>query len=320
MTKFRFGIMGTGRIANKFAEAVALVDDCEIVAVANRHGERAQQFAEKFQIPAYGDDFEGMLTDQQLDAVYIATTTNAHYQLTKLCIKHRVPVICEKAMFMNSDEAIDALDEAEEKKVFVMEAMWSRFLPVYRQVLNWLADEKIGQLNYSSYDMGFVAADDPTNRFFNPNLGGGATYDLTVYPFELSTLLMGNDYTQTDVAVLWRHGVDATDHVTLHYPNAIATMTTSLITRLSGELVVYGNQGKIVIPGANGATEAFLYDTTGKLLEHYQDTETTNGFVYQIQEVIDCVQNGALQSVLVPHDLTIASARLYDQIWATKPK
>ncbi|WP_125607211.1 Gfo/Idh/MocA family protein [Lapidilactobacillus bayanensis] len=318
MAKFRFGIMGTGNIANKFAEAVALIDDCEIVAVANRHVERAQAFAEKFQISVYGDDFEALVTDQELDAVYIATTTNMHYQLTKLCIKHHVAVICEKAMFMNSDEAIDALDEAEAKKVFVMEAMWSRFLPVYRQVLNWLADGKIGQLTLSNYDIGFLAQDDPTNRFFDPELGGGATYDLLVYSFELSTLLMGNDYSNTDVATIWRHGVDATDHVTLHYANSLATMSASFLARLSGELVVYGNQGKVVIPNANGATEARLYDRHDKLVEHYQDTETTNGFVYQIKEVMSCVRDGALQSVLVPHDLTIAGARLYDQIWRNK--
>lgn len=318
MTNFKFGIMGTGGIANKFAEAVALVDNCEIVAVANRHLERAALFAKKHQIPNYGDDFEKMLVEQQLDAVYIATTTNVHYRLTKLCLKHRVPVICEKAMFMNSDEAIDALTEAEEKKVFVMEAMWSRFLPVYRQVLNWLADDRIGQLKLTNYDLGFVAEDNPDNRFFNPDLGGGATYDLVVYLFELSTLLMGNDYYKTDVATIWHHGVDATDHVTLHYSEALATMTASFLTRLSGDLVAYGEQGKVVIPHANGATEAMLYDNQGQLVEHYQDTETTNGFVYQIKEVMDCVQNGALQSVLVPHDLTIASARLYDQIWQNK--
>lgn len=320
MSNFRFGIMGTGHIANKFADAINLITDCEIVAVSNRHLERAKSFAEKYQIPAYGDDFEEMLKNQQLDAVYIATTPNVHYQLTKLCLKYHVPVLCEKSMFMTATEAIDAFAEAKAKKVFVMEAMWSRFLPTYRHVLDWLAEDKIGQVTLGNYDMGRVIEDDPSNRYYNLELGGGATYDFTVYPFDLLTFLMGNDYDQVDVSAIWKHGVDATNHVTLHYDQALATMTSTFLAQLSGELIVYGTKGKVVIPHANGAMEASLFDNDGNLIEHYQDQTTVNGFVYQIIEVRDCVRNGDLESVLVPHELTITNARLYDQIWQTKPE
>lgn len=320
MATFKFGIMGTGGIAAKFADAVQLIDNCEITAVSNRTVEKAKVFAEKYHIEKVYDEFETMLANQHLDAVYIATTTDVHYRLVQLCIKYKVPVLCEKAAFMTSTEAISALDHARDEKVFVMEAMWSKFLPTYRQALRWLTEGKIGRISVGDFKLGNIVAQDPHNRFFDPQLGGGATFDLTVYPFDLTTMLLGNEYNHVDATANWRYGVDITDHVVLHYSTYLATMTTSFVAALGNQFVIYGDGGKIVIPNANGATEAFLYDAAGQLIEHYQDTVTKNGFTYEIEEVIRCVRAGKLESPVVPHQLTITSARLYDRIWEQAPE
>lgn len=320
MATFRFGIMGTGGIAHKFADAVKLIDQCEITAVANRTMVKAQQFADKYAVDHVYDDFEEMLKQESLDAVYIATTMDVHYRLTQLCLKYQVPVLCEKAMFMTSEEAITTLNQAHDKKVFVMEAMWSKFLPTYRQVLDWLTEGKIGEITTSDYQFGNLVTNDPQNRFFNPELGGGVSFDLTVYTYDLTTMLLGHEFNQIDVATDWRYNVDVTDHVVLHYDHSLATMTTSFVAALGNQLVIYGDAGKIVIPNANDCKEAFLYDGNNQLVEHYQDEATQNGFTYEIKEVINCVYQNKLESPIVPHQLTIASARLYDQIWEQKKK
>ena len=126
---FNFAIMGAGSIAGKFVDAVRRVEGCEVVAVASKSMERAEIFARRFVIERYYDSYETMLQEGSIDCVYIATTPNFHYELAKLCLAYNVPVLCEKAMFMNRKEAEDIFAESKRKGVFVMEAMWSRFLP-----------------------------------------------------------------------------------------------------------------------------------------------------------------------------------------------
>lgn len=129
MSTFRFAIMGAGNIAHQFCDAVTLVEDCEVSAIASKDLGRAQKFAEECSVAHAYDNYEQMLIEEKPDCVYIAVTPNDHFRLTMLCLEHRVPVLCEKAMFTNSAEAKAVFEKAEKDQTFVMEAMWSRFLP-----------------------------------------------------------------------------------------------------------------------------------------------------------------------------------------------
>ena len=144
MKNFRFAIMGAGNIANKFCDAVKRMGDCEVAAVASKSMERAQGFAEKNGIKAAYDSYEKMLAEEKPDCVYIAVTQDAHYALCMLCLDYKTPVLCEKAMFLNSAQAEEVLSRAEKEKVFVMEAMWSRFLPAIKMAKQWMDEGKIG--------------------------------------------------------------------------------------------------------------------------------------------------------------------------------
>lgn len=320
MGMFKFGIMGAGKIANRFCAAVQFIDGCQVVAVSSKSKERAEEFAAKNGLPSAYDSYERMLAEEKPDCVYIAVTTDAHYELCMLCLDYRVPVLCEKAMFVNSAQAEAVFSRAKELNVFVMEAMWSRFLPAVNQAKQWLAEGLIGKPSFLDAAIGFVAPNDKSNRYYNPQLGGGAAYDITVYTYEIATYLITQPIEEVQTAALWADsGVDVVNHISIRFTDMLASLKTSFVSALDEVLVIYGDSGKIVLPRPHVAMEAFLYTAQKEIRAHYKDEETQNGFVYQIQEAIHCIQSGKIESSVVPHDLTLECARLFDRIGETRP-
>lgn len=326
--KFRFAIMGAGNITKKFCEAVKLLEDCTVVAIASKSMERAAVSAEKNNVKHAYDSYEKMLVEEKPDGVYIAVTTDAHYALTMLCLNYQVPVLCEKAMFTSHAQAEEVFRISCEKKIFVMEAMWSRFLPAVRKAKEWIEEGKIGAPVYGNVRIGFCAPKDPKNRYFSPKLGGGAAFDLTVYCYEILTWLLDIpvEVLHAD-AVFGETGVDVTDHVVLHFSgqmqkkqmpghfDVLAACESSFLTNLDDKLVIYGSEGKMVLPVPHFASEAFLYNNRGICLEHYIDETTENGFVYEIQEMMRCVREGKTESETVPHSLTLECAEMFDRLY-----
>lgn len=331
--QFRFAVMGAGNIANKFCDAVSLLKDCQVTAIASKSMERAKTFAANNKIANAYDSYEKMLAEEKPDCVYIGVTTDAHYELSKLCLMHGVPVLCEKAMFVNSCQAEEIFELSRQKQVFVMEAMWSRFLPAVNKAKEWVETGKIGVPVYGDIGIGFHADEDPENRYFNPKLGGGACYDLLVYCYEIMTYMI--DW-QVDIvqakAVIGETGVDITDQVTLrfcrplypsetkegvvnpHLHEALVSCESTFMAAMEEKMVLYGNRGKIVLYKPHFASEAFLYDEKGNCLEHYKDTVTKNGFVYEAEEAVNCIREGRIESKIVPHSLTLDCAKLFDKL------
>lgn len=315
MGTFRFAILGAGGIAGKFCDAVSLLKDCEVCAVASKSRERAETFATKHGIKNFYDSYEKMLEAEKPDCAYIAVTPNDHGRLSLLCISHKVPVLCEKAMFMNSREAVEVFGAARENGVFVMEALWSRFLPAIRKAQSWLLDGKVGMPEISQFSIGFVAPEGKDNRYFNPELGGGVARDITVYAYELTTFLLGQDIRKMDVSATWGDtGVDVNNHISIEFEHTLADLMVSFVTQMEERMVIYGRQGKIVVPYPHYASECFLYGEKGELAEHFVDQGTQNGFTYEIEEAIGCIKKGKLESEVVPWKDTLACAKLFDQI------
>ena len=321
MSKFRFAILGAAKIGAKFCGAVSLVENCEVCAVASKSSGRAAAFAEKNGIRKYYDSYEEMLQTETPDCAYIAVTPNDHYRLSMMCIRHKIPVLCEKAMFRNSKEAGEVFRAAEEEGVFVMEALWSRFLPAVLKVRSWVAEGKIGRPEISQLSIGFVAPEDKENRYFNPDLGGGAAKDITVYAYELTTFILDQEIKKMDVsAALGESGVDTNNHISIQFEHTLADLATSFVTRMEDQMILYGRWGKIVLPRPHAASECFLYDEKGELTEYFRDQETQNGFTYEIEECIRCIRGQKTQSSVVPWKDTMACAELFDRIEETKPQ
>lgn len=313
---FRWVILGAGAIAEKFADAIRRIDGAEVIGVGSRSRERGAAFAQKHGIPHSGS-YEEMLA-MKPDAAYIAATTEAHAPLTRLCIEHGIPVLCEKAMFTNAKEAEEVFALAKEKAVFAMEAMWSRFLPAHVEMKRQLDAGAIGPVKFGEFVIGWRAPDGPGSRFYEPSLGGGAAYDLLVYCYELAEFFLGIPEKVEKVAVHWAStGVDESEVVTLRYPWGLASLSASIGARLDERTVLLGEAGQLRMSKPHFATDFTLHHPNGEE-DGWQDEKTVNGFVYEAEEVMRCVQAGLLESPTVPHDLTIRCAKVFDMINATR--
>lgn len=313
---FRWVILGAGDIAVKFCNAVRLVDGAEVIGVGSRSKERGTAFAEKHGVPHSGS-YEEMLALRP-DAAYIAATTEAHASLTRLCIEHGIPALCEKAMFTNSKEAEAVFALARERGVFTMEAMWSRFLPAHTEMKRRLDAGAIGPLKYAEFIIGWRAPDGPGSRFYEPSLGGGAAYDLLVYCYELAEFFLGIPEAVEGVHVTWAStGVDETENIILRYPFGHVNLCASIGVQLNEHIAIYGQEGMFHMPQPHFSKEFTLRRQDGAE-ETWHDRNTPNGFIYEAEEVMRCVQAGLLESPTVPHELTIRCAKVFDMLNAAR--
>lgn len=316
--KFRFGIMGAGNIARQFCDAVTRQGECVVAAVASKSLERAEAFAAEQGISHAYESYVEMLKEEKLDAVYVAATTNAHFELTMLCLEHGVPVLCEKAMCRNSKEAETIFNYAREKGVFVMEGMWSRFLPKMAKVKEWLEEQKIGDIRLVNCDIGFQAPKEAENRYYNPALGGGATYDILVYCYEIVRYFFEHEPQECICMSDWSEtGVDRTDSVLLKYPGCQISLLATFEADIPNDMIFYGTRGRIRLPLPHYGKECWL-EVDGEEPEVFTEDREENGFVYEIGEVIRCVREGKLESPVAPHSMTLEMSRVFDRILEQK--
>ena len=202
-----------------------------------------------------------------------------------------------------------------------MEALWSRFLPAVREAEEWLATGRIGKAKLAHCTIGFRADQNPEKRYYSPKLGGGASKDITVYAYEITTYLIRQKLKNRTVSAIWSEsGVDESSIVTLEFEETLASLMTTFAADTDERLVIYGERGRIELPYPHYASEAFLYGEKGELLEHFRDEVTKNGFTYEIEEMIRCVEIGLCESPVVPHSATLSCAELFDEIDATEPE
>jgi predicted dehydrogenase len=316
-TPFRWGILGPGRIAHRFAQALEDVEGATLQAVASRSALRARDFAQRYGATSAYDSEEALAADPDVDAIYIASPHRFHHAQTRLCLEAGKPVLCEKPLTVNATEAGDLIQLAQAKGLFLMEALWSRYLPIYRQVRTWLDGGEIGEIKLVTSIFCFQAERDPSDRKFNHELAGGALLDLGVYNVSLSQWAIGRDPSAVVARChLGDTGVDELTAVTMVYPQgAVAQFACSFLFEGVNEMTVYGSRGFVRIhPGFWQSTEATLSvggkETTAKL------PFRRNGFEYQIEEAMDCIRGGRRESREMPLASTLATMTTMDQIRA----
>lgn len=309
----RFGIMGAGDIARKFKEAVLLTKDADIAAVASKDLERAKKWAQEENITHYYGNYPDMLQDKNIDAIYIATTTNFHFENIILCLHAGKHVLCEKPLAMTYAQAQEAVNLARQKKLFLMECMWSRFLPKSQAVQNWIREGKIGEVKLMQANIGWVADKVYNHRLFTSELGGGSLYDLGVYPLELLPYYTDQKILRVQKMVqMYQNDVDDLVSLNIELEHSFANIQCSFTTKLPEDAYIYGNRGYIRIPKIHYGTDAFLYDLGDTVVESFQGKEE-NGFIYQVREAVRCIEAGMLESEVCPHSMTLETCKIYDE-------
>ena len=314
MNKIKWGIIGTGKIAHKFAEALRGTEDAELRSVASRTLAKAQDFAEKFGFEkAYGS-YSELAEDSSVDAVYIATPMSSHYSDAMLCIKNGRNVLCEKSLALNTGQTEEIINAAREKGVFFMEAMWMKCRPVFLKVLEWINSGKIGEPKFIKADFSNYIPYNKDDRLFRPDCGGGALLDLGVYPLTLADAVFGAPDEIISSAQL-RGGVDVNNTILLKYSDGrFVSADNGFQLQLSNNALISGTEGFITMGNWFHCTsEATLFNSEAKIVEKFLCEPEINGYEYEIREVHRCLREGLTESPLVPHAETVRVMKLMDE-------
>lgn len=311
---YHFGIIGAGNIAHKFIEAVRMTKNADVTAVASKSLERARDWAEKEGLSRYYDSYETLLADPDIDIIYIATLSNAHYDNIKACLEAGKHVICEKPMTQTASQAQEVITLAREKQLFLMEGMWSRFLPKSLRVRRWIQEGRIGELHLMQANIGWKADKTYSKRLFYPELGGGSLYDIGIYPMELLPYYADQKITQIQFLKKDNStGVDDIVSLNLQLERCIANIQCSFTTKMPEDAYLYGSDGYIHIPKIHFGNRARLYDLEDRLVEDFHEG-LDNGFYYEVCEVISCIEKGQTESSICPLNMTYDNAKLFDHV------
>ncbi|HKL80588.1 MAG TPA: Gfo/Idh/MocA family oxidoreductase [Mobilitalea sp.] len=318
MKIIHWGIIGAGNIASTFATAINSLETSKLTAIASRNMDKAKKFAERFHIDkAYGS-YEELVQDPEIDVIYIATPHTEHKANATMCITNGKAVLCEKPFTLNAGDSEYLISLAREYKVFLMEAMWTKFLPVTRMVKNWLKEGRIGEIRHFKLSFGYQTAFDINSRIYNPDLAGGALLDVGVYPISYVIHMMDRLPDQViSSAVIGRSGVDEQNVIILKYDNGVlADLSSAISVETGDDAVIFGDKGKIVIPGFWEAQSAELYDNHNTLVDTYTYPFASNGYVYEAEEVSQCLRDGKLESDMIPLKDTLDIMKIMDEIRA----
>ena len=315
--KIRWGILSTGWIAKKFAEGLSVLPDAEIVAVGSRAQETADAFGDEYGVPHRHASYEALVGDQDVDVIYIGTPHPFHKDNAILSLEAGKAVLLEKPFTINAGEAEKVIALAREKGLFLMEAMWSRYIPIIVKLRELLAEGAIGEVRMLTADLGFRSEFDPKSRLFNLELGGGALLDVGIYPISFASMVLGTPARIASMAHLGQTGVDEQAGIVFGYDGGqLAILHTALQTSTTIEATVMGTKGKIRVHSA------WFYGKTLTLSIEGRDDEAIslpyegNGYNFEAAEVMRCLHEGKLESDVMPLDETLAIMQTLDTIRA----
>ena len=320
--KIQWGILGTGSIAHKFATGLSFLSDAELVAVGSRNIERADQFANRFDIPNRHPSYESLVSDPTIDIIYIATPHNLHQENTQLCLESGKAVICEKPFAINANQAKKMVESAQTEKLFLMEAMWTRYLPLMVELRATLDKNLIGEVRMLTADFGFRAEPNPESRLFNPKLGGGALLDVGIYTISLASMIFGSPTQVVSLAHLGETGVDEQAGIVLSYAqNELAILHTAIRTNTPQEAIIMGTQGRIRIHSPWWIPNTMTIELSGEPPKTIEIPYEGNGYHYEATEAMNCLRFNKLDSDTMPLSETISIMQTLDQIrdqWGLK--
>ncbi|HEY4937087.1 MAG TPA: Gfo/Idh/MocA family oxidoreductase [Puia sp.] len=320
MELIRWGILGCGRIARKFAADLALVADAKLIALGARQLANAQEFAKEFPAPHVHGSYEELVSDPEVDVIYIASPHALHHKHTLLCLNHGKGVLCEKAFALNLREVKEMVDMARTKKVFLMEAIWSKFLPQYQKVQELIAAGELGDIRNVLIDFGFIPQPPVPPRLFDPALGGGSLLDIGIYNVFFALSFLGKPDEIEASMMPAATGVDEQCAMLFKYKNgAMAQLFSSLTSNLGTEADIGGTKSRIRLTSRFYAPSATIEIFTGRE-ESKQiipvHKEPGSGYQYEARHVGECLRNGLIESPVMTHADSILLMETLDRIRA----
>ena len=310
----KIGILACGPMAEIFARTLIQMEEAECYAVASRSLSRAEAFAREYGFTkAYGS-YEALCEDPEVELVYIATPHSCHYENMELCIRHKKPVLCEKAFTMNAGEARKIMELAEQEQVFAAEAIWTRYMPS-RQMIREVVDSGIiGKVSVLTANLSYPISG--KERIMRPELAGGALLDIGVYGLNFALMHFGTDIERMESSVrMTDTGVDAMESITLFFKDGrMAVLTHDIYSRSDRKGIFYGEKGYIVVENINNPRSIAVYDAEDRLLKQMDVPEQISGYEYEVRECIEAIRAGVMESSSMPLSDSVLVMEIMDRL------
>jgi predicted dehydrogenase len=317
-SNIRWGILGCGRIARKFAADLRLVTDAELTAIASRNKETLELFAKDFPCKHLHNSYEALAANNEVDVIYIATPHSHHHEHTMLCLNHDKAVLCEKAFAINSRQAKEMIKTAKKRKVFLMEALWTKFLPHYKKLQELLQQKALGDIKSMLVNFGFKTSDKSPQRLFDPLLGGGSLLDIGIYNVFMTMSVLGKPDVIEATMTPSSTGIDEQIAVLFKYNSgAMAQLFSSFVTNLPIQAEINGTEGNITLTTRfyePSATIQLYRQTPGEKEILTVEKEPGFGYQYEARHVNECLKKGLTESPVLTHADTLLLMEILDRI------
>ena len=310
----KIGILGAGNISRKVAPALVALPEIECYAVASRELEKAEAFAREFGFEKTYGSYDALLSDPEVELVYVATPHSHHYNHMMLCLEHGKNVICEKAFTMNAEQAKQIFAAAKARSLYVAEAIWTRYMPSRKMIQDILDSGVIGKPNTLTANLSYVIANKP--RIYDPALAGGALLDIGVYGLNFALMHFGSDIVRVESSVAKMDtGVDGMEVIPLHYRDGrMAVLTHSVYCRSDRMGIIHGDKGYLVVENINNPQSVQVFDRNDGLVARYEVPEQVNGYEYEFREAVRCIGEGKTEPDSMPHADTLAVMEMMDSL------
>ncbi|MCP2027347.1 putative dehydrogenase [Flavobacterium sp. HSC-32F16] len=312
--KIKWGIIGLGNIANQFATDLLLVEDAVLTAAASRDIAKAEEFAQQYNAAKAYNSYESLFADAEVDIVYIATPHDSHAELSIKALENGKHVLCEKPIALSHKDAERMFEASRKHNTFFMEAFWTRFIPSVQDVLEKINNGIIGNVNYIKADFAFHGSETENKRLFDKELGGGALFDIGVYPLFLSYVLLGNPKEIIAKAIKHKNDIDLQTSMILQYESAQSVLHASIVSESDMKAVIGGTKGRIELNAP-----WFVADGYSLFINEEKEAVISlptlgKGYSHEIIECQNCIRNNQIESKLWSHQNSLDLSKIVEEI------
>lgn len=312
--RIKWGIVGLGNIAGQFAADLLLIENAELSAVASRDISKGKEFAAKFNALKTYDSYDLLFADPEVEIVYIATPHNSHAELSIKALEQGKHVLCEKPMSLSYKDAERMIAASKKHNKFFMEAFWTRFIPSVQNVLQQINKGAIGNVNYIKADFAFHGSEIENKRLFDPELGGGALFDIGVYPLFFSYIILGKPKEIITKAVYHKNGIDLQTSIILHYEKAQAVLHSSIVSESDMKAVIAGNEGRIELNAPWFVADGYSLFKNEEKEAVFTLPPLGKGYSHEIIECQNCIQNNEIESSFWSHQNSLDLTKIVEEI------